>query len=125
MFSKLFALLLLAIIFYWLAIFFLPQFADTYGDQKLNSEIRLLKKNLDNIGGTGATAKSLVDSARSAVTPYVQDSQKTASGITNSIDQKIKEAQKAADSVKKAYKSVEQAADDVSQVTTFWSGSSN
>lgn len=123
MLTRLFAFLLLVGILYILGVFFIPNFADTYGNREFNTKIRSLKWEFENFSSGGIEAKSLIQSAQDIAKPYIDETKNRANQIKTTLDTKTTEVKQAAESVQGAYKAVEWAKNDIQKLSTFGSGS--
>lgn len=117
MFSKLFALILLAVVTYVLLVFASPHTVDTYGWKPWNESLRTWKASLDQIGmstsASGATG-SMIEQFKGKVAPLIDDTTQTIEQVQTTIETKTEQVKTAIDSVSGAYASVKKAQSDIS-----------
>jgi Tfp pilus assembly protein FimT len=106
MFSRIFGFIMLLAMLYILAIFALPEFADTYGDRDINTKIRNLKNQSLEFASGSNTPESLWKKIHTTISPQIQELQSTVQEVTTTVDTKIQQAQEASQAVQSAYSGV-------------------
>lgn len=149
MFSKIFAIIILIVIVYWVSIFVFPELSDTYWHKNLNTKIRdiknkslqfasgsdsawsLMDKVIDlslwatsDLGGIIASWSQMKDTLIDTSKQFVEEWKQTIENTEQVITEKTEQAKKAAESAKKAYEAVDQAKKDFQNFTNF-SGAAN
>ncbi len=125
MIVRLFALILILLVLGVGTIFLFPDFADRVGSSTLNTSIRKLKHQTENIGVLSGSSNpmSLMENFSDNTTQITNEVRSTATQIKSTLETKTQEVKQAADSVQNAYQAVEKAKNDIQKVSVFQTGS--
>ena len=118
MFARIFALLLVIVVIYIVAIFVTPNLADQYGNQAWNERVRSIKRALESETGT----LSIYEKLKTTTDSYVSESKSTIEYIHNTVMTKTEEMKNATESVQNAYTAVEKAKGDLQKLGAFSTG---
>lgn len=119
MIIKLLALGLTLGMSYILTVFFVPEFADKYGNIALNTKIRDIKNASLEFASGSDTPASLIDKLTGTSKEYIDETVKTYENIQNTVSGKLQDVKSAADSVEKAYQAVNDAKADIQKVVNI------
>lgn len=128
MISRIIAAIIVVVVVYICLVFIRPDFADKYGSQSFNENIRMIKRasELDRIqGDTGSLVDKTIDKAQ----PFfdesknlVKETKDTIGNVNTMVNEKTEQAKQAAQSAQEAYNKAQEAKNKLNTLTNFGTG---
>ena len=117
MVSRLFGSILFLVVLYVMAVFVLPDIADTYWDKGLNAKIREYKDRSLQFASGSDSATSLFGKITESTSTYIESTKKSVQTLEATVNTKVNQVQEASSALENAYSGIMDATHKIQNLT--------